>query len=42
MARALRAAGIDVNSRASWLAGDLIHQIHQDAPAHCPSRHAPA
>jgi uncharacterized protein (TIGR02117 family) len=42
MARALRAAGINVNARASWLAGDLIHQIHQDGPTHCPSRRLPA
>lgn len=41
MARALRAAGVNVNARASWLAGDLIHQIHQSAPTHCPARPVP-
>lgn len=29
MARALRAAGIDVNARAAWLAGPLIEQVRQ-------------
>jgi uncharacterized protein (TIGR02117 family) len=42
MARALRAAGVDVNARASWFAATLIHQVHQDAPAQCPTRRVPA
>jgi len=35
MARALRAAGIDVNARAAWLAGGLIHQVREVAPTSC-------
>jgi uncharacterized protein (TIGR02117 family) len=36
MARALRAAGVDVNARAAWLAGPLIRQARRAAAA-CPS-----
>ena len=32
MARALRAAGVDVNARAAWLAGPLIRQVRQARP----------
>jgi len=35
MGRALRAAGIDVNARAAWLAGPLIRQAHQRGVAAC-------
>lgn len=35
MARALRAAGIDVNARAAWLAGGLIHQVREVARTSC-------
>ncbi len=39
MARALRAAGVDVNARAAWLAGPLIAQVRRAAPSACaPSR----
>lgn len=36
MGRALRAAGIDVNARAAWLAGPLIRQARQRDAAACP------
>lgn len=36
MARALRAAGIDVNARAAWLAGPLIRQARRKGPTACP------
>ena len=36
MARALRAAGIDVNARAAWLAGPLIRQARARGRAGCP------
>jgi uncharacterized protein (TIGR02117 family) len=35
MARALRAAGIDVNARAAWLAGGLIHQVREVGRTSC-------
>lgn len=35
MARALRAAGVDVNARAAWFAGPLIAQARRAAPAAC-------
>src|SRR5262249_26987564 len=35
MARALRAAGINVNAHASWLAGDLIAQVRAHARTSC-------
>jgi len=38
MARALRAAGIDVNARASWLAGGLISQIRSLGATRCSGR----
>lgn len=36
MARALRAAGVDVNARAAWLAGPLIAQARGVSAATCP------
>ncbi len=36
MARALRAAGVNVNARAAWLAGPLIRQVRQVQPTACP------
>ena len=36
MARALRAAGVDVNARAAWLAGPLSGQARGEGPAACP------
>lgn len=36
MARALRAAGVDVNARAAWLAGPLIRQVRRVGQTHCP------
>lgn len=36
MARALRAAGIDVNARAAWLAGPLIRQARGVSSPSCP------
>ncbi len=35
MARALRAAGVDVNARAAWLAGPLIRQARRVGRARC-------
>ena len=35
MARALRAAGVDVNARAAWLAGPLIRQVRVKAATSC-------
>jgi uncharacterized protein (TIGR02117 family) len=37
MARALRAAGIDVNARAAWLAGPLIRQARAVSRSTCSS-----
>lgn len=37
MARALRAAGVDVNARAAWLAGPLIQEVHHRARTTCPA-----
>ncbi len=37
MARALRAAGINVNARTPWLASGLIEQARRAAPSACPS-----
>lgn len=36
MARALRAAGVDVNARAAWLAGGLLRQVRRVGRDHCP------
>ncbi|MGQ0532664.1 MAG: DUF2459 domain-containing protein [Caulobacteraceae bacterium] len=36
MARALRAAGVDVNARAAWLAGPLIRQVRRIGQIECP------
>jgi uncharacterized protein (TIGR02117 family) len=36
MARALRAAGIDVNARAAWMAGPLIAQVRKTGRTGCP------
>jgi len=36
MARALRAAGININARAAWLAGPLIRQVRREGHAGCP------
>ncbi|PZO52732.1 MAG: hypothetical protein DCF16_08610 [Alphaproteobacteria bacterium] len=35
MARALRAAGVDVNARAAWLAGPLIRQVRRQGRGGC-------
>jgi uncharacterized protein (TIGR02117 family) len=35
MARALRAAGVNVNARAAWLAGPLIRQVRKVQPVNC-------
>ncbi|MGE0739856.1 MAG: DUF2459 domain-containing protein [Hyphomonadaceae bacterium] len=35
MARALRAAGVDVNARAAWLAGPLIRQARRNGARAC-------
>ncbi|MBC7769476.1 MAG: DUF2459 domain-containing protein [Phycisphaerales bacterium] len=35
MARALRAAGVNVNARAAWLAGPLIRQVREDGQTSC-------
>lgn len=37
MARALRAAGIDINARAAWLAGPLIAQVRETGRTACPA-----
>ena len=37
MARALRAAGVDVNARAAWLAGPLIAQVRARGRTECPA-----
>lgn len=37
MARALRAAGVDVNARAAWLAGPLIREVRRRARTSCPA-----
>jgi uncharacterized protein (TIGR02117 family) len=37
MARALRAAGVDVNARAAWLAGPLIRQARRSGRGACPA-----
>ncbi|MEZ5994847.1 MAG: DUF2459 domain-containing protein [Hyphomonadaceae bacterium] len=38
MARALRAAGVNVNARAAWLAGPLIEAVRGSGRAHsCPA-----
>ena len=37
MARALRAAGVNVNARAAWLAGPLIRQVRKVGQTSCTS-----
>lgn len=37
MARALRAAGVDVNARAAWLAGGLLRQVRRLGRDRCPT-----
>ena len=37
MARALRAAGVDINARAAWLAGPLIRQVRKAGQTSCPT-----
>lgn len=37
MARALRAAGTDVNARAAWLAGGLLRQVRKLGRDRCPT-----
>ncbi|MEZ5970274.1 MAG: DUF2459 domain-containing protein [Hyphomonadaceae bacterium] len=37
MARALRAAGVNVNARAAWLAGPLVRQVRSVQPTSCVS-----
>lgn len=39
MARALRAAGLNVNARAAWLGGGLLKEVRRERPAGCP--HSP-
>jgi uncharacterized protein (TIGR02117 family) len=36
MARALRAAGVNINARAAWLAGPLIRQVRKVGQTRCP------
>jgi uncharacterized protein (TIGR02117 family) len=36
LARALRAAGVDVNARAAWLAGGLVSQVRETGRTRCP------
>ncbi|MGD9967668.1 MAG: DUF2459 domain-containing protein [Hyphomonadaceae bacterium] len=42
MARALRAAGVDVNARAAWLAGPLIRQVRKAGRSGCAGVEAEA
>lgn len=42
MARALRAAGVDVNARAAWLAGPLIAQARRAGRTGCGSPQPPS
>jgi uncharacterized protein (TIGR02117 family) len=35
MARALRAAGLDVNARAAWLGGGLLKEVRRERPEGC-------
>ncbi|MBY0562541.1 MAG: DUF2459 domain-containing protein [Hyphomonadaceae bacterium] len=42
MARALRAAGVDVNARAAWLAGPLIRQVRKSGRGGCAALPASA
>jgi len=37
MARALRAAGVDVNARAAWMAGGLLRQVRRVGRDRCPT-----
>jgi uncharacterized protein (TIGR02117 family) len=37
MARALRAAGVNVNARAAWMAGPLIAQVRNTGRTQCPT-----
>jgi len=37
MARALRAAGLDINWRDKWLGGPLVEAAHRAAPSACPA-----
>lgn len=41
MARALRAAGINVNARSAWFASSLIREAQAAAPALCPAENEP-
>ena len=35
MARALRAAGVNVNARAAWLGGGLLEEVRRERPTGC-------
>jgi hypothetical protein len=37
MARALRAAGLNVNSRAAWFGGPLVEDARRHAAGACPA-----
>lgn len=37
MARALRAAGLDINARSAWFGDDLLRQIRRQGRNRCPS-----
>jgi uncharacterized protein (TIGR02117 family) len=41
MARALRSAGININTRNKWLAAPLLEEARRAAPAVCPAAAAP-
>ena len=40
MARALRAAGVDVNARAAWLAGPLVRQVRKVGQTSCATENS--
>jgi hypothetical protein len=42
MARALRAAGVNVNARAAWLGRGLVREVRRERPAGCAQSHKPA
>lgn len=37
MAKALRAAGVNVNTRAAWMAGPMVEQVRRQGLTRCPS-----
>lgn len=42
MAKALRAAGVNVNTRASWMAGPLVQQVRAQGRQNCPLETPPS